>query len=35
LHAIDSELHIGMIAAQMDLTEIVLRDAGRVQRDQV
>ncbi len=35
LHAIDSELHIGMIAAYMDLTKTVLRDAGHLQQDLV
>ena len=35
LHAIDPELHIGMFAADMDLAETVLRDAGHLQQDLV
>src|ERR1700730_7872693 len=35
LHAVDPELHIGMLAADMDLTETVLRDAGHLQQDLV
>ena len=35
LHAIDPELHIGMLAAHMDLAETVLRDAGHLQQDLV
>src|ERR1700694_1916725 len=33
LHAVDPELHIGMFAADMDLAETVLRDAGHLQQD--
>ena len=35
LHAVDPELHIGMLAAHMDLAETVLRDAGHLQHDLV
>jgi hypothetical protein len=35
LHAIDPELHIGMIAAHMDLTKTVLRNARHLQQDLV
>src|ERR1700730_6930051 len=35
LHAVDPELHIGMLAADMDLTKTVLRDCGHLQQDLV
>jgi hypothetical protein len=35
LDAVDPELHIGMLATDMDLAETVLRDAGHLQQDLV
>jgi hypothetical protein len=32
LHAVQSVLHVGVVAPQMDLTETILRDAGRLQQ---
>src|SRR5947208_704924 len=32
LHAVDPELHIGMLAAYMDLAKTVLRNCGKLQQ---